>query len=143
MMTKKLFFFVALVAFFSSCGKDDSDNNTENLPEGVSSQWKLIAQYNDPGDGSGGFEPVESNKSLVFYDDGTLVCYGSLCSTLTGSDVSNNGVYDASNFIITTEECDQYTVRYAYEDDYLILKYPCDEPCHEKYQATTVINVSN
>lgn len=133
---------MALVALFSSCSKESS-SSTESLPEGVSSQWQLIERYDDPGDGSGGFEPVEGDKYIVFNDDGTLVSYGSLCSTLVGSTEANNGTYDADNFTIFSDECGLITLYYEYQDDHLIVKYPCDEPCHEKYQAITVLNIAN
>jgi len=36
------------------------------------SKWKLIEMYSDPGDGSGDFETVSSNKTVSFYSDDVI-----------------------------------------------------------------------
>ena len=43
-------------------------------------KWQLIEMLADPGDGSGGFEPVTSNKVIEFWDDGTITSNGSICT---------------------------------------------------------------
>jgi hypothetical protein len=51
---------IAVMAFLSAC-------NTENQNEGLVSKWHLIEQLMDPGDGSGTFQPVTSDKTISFF----------------------------------------------------------------------------
>lgn len=135
-----MFCFLAIAALFTSCSKD-SDNDSNELADGVVSQWELIEQYSDPGDGSGGFEAVTGEKYIVFYDDGTIICYGQLCSLQLENTEASNGVYDADALTITADDCSGQVLLYSYVDSNLILSFPCDEPCQEKYIQTATSNL--
>lgn len=117
-----------LVFLFTSCKKDE-------IPELVNS-WKLIEILADPGDGSGTFQPVTSNKVVSFYGDGTVSCNGILCQMSTESGTSSAGSYSESEMTITPENCGimAYVITYELQNSNLILNHPCFEPCREKYE---------
>jgi len=62
----------------SACKGDD--DTTDNEIVGV---WKLIQISIDPGDGSGTFQDVETDKTIEFKADGTLISNGSICTVST------------------------------------------------------------
>ena len=72
-MKKQVFLFLAL-GFLYSCDKDD-DKSTD---KGLIGNWKLIEVLADPGDGSGTFAVVESNKIITFQQNGIITSNGTL-----------------------------------------------------------------
>ena len=62
----KIVFAVYIVAVLSSCNETPEENSD------VLSRWHMIEQLMDPGDGSGTFQPVVSDKTLTFFVDGTF-----------------------------------------------------------------------
>lgn len=137
MIFKKIFYSLFVLALLSSCAKDS--NNSSSSSDGIVSQWELIEQYSDPGDGSGGFEPVSGQKYVIFNEDATVTCYGDLCSMLLEDTEISNGTYDDMAMTITADECSGQLLFYAFEDSKLIISYPGDEPCQEKYIETIAI----
>ena len=49
--------------------------------------------YSDPGDGSGDFEPVSSNKTVSFYSDDVIASNGDLCIMGTNTTNGSFGSY--------------------------------------------------
>lgn len=125
----KYIFVLALFLTFTACTKP-------NL--GTLGEWNLIEYYGDPGDGSGTFQAVDSDKTLLFYDDGTFeVKNGSLCD-LGAESGDMTGTYEEVTNIITVD-CPGITNPFPYSfeinaDNELLLYYPCIEPCVEKYE---------
>ena len=117
---------ILLVSYFSSCKKDDGSISLN--------KWKLIEQYSDPGDGSGEFNPVESNKTLEFFSNGTVVSNGSLCNMSIETDGQSTATFTDSTLITQDCELDNFAVYYQILDDNMILWYPCIEGCAQKYQ---------
>lgn len=117
-----------LVFLFSSCKKEES-------PELVNS-WKLMEVLADPGDGSGTFQPVSSDKTVSFYANGTVSCNGQLCTMGSESNNGSTGTYTESEMTITPENCgiSPFVIYYEFDGSDLILNYPCIEACREKYQ---------
>ncbi|MCB0754507.1 MAG: hypothetical protein H6602_02955 [Flavobacteriales bacterium] len=122
---------ITVMAFLSAC-------NTENQNEGLVSKWHLIEQLMDPGDGSGTFQPVTSDKTISFFEDGTVSsANGSICIGEVWSGASSSlGTYSETTMIIDVDNCTGGHVPLSYEMDgnYLILNYACIEPCREKYE---------
>lgn len=116
---------ILLVSNFSSCKKD---KNTT-----IVNKWKLIEQYSDPGDGSGDFNPVESNKTIEFLDNGTVVSNGSLCNMNYDTDGQSTASYTDSTLITHDCELDNFAIYYEIMNDNLFLWYPCIEGCAQKY----------
>ena len=118
---------ILIIAFVSSCNEVDA---------GLVSKWRLIELLADPGDGSGTFQPVASNKMIEFYDDGTITSNGSICTLSITSDSPSNGTYNSSTMEIEVEECvgGHAPLNYEILGEQLILNYPCIEACREKYE---------
>lgn len=132
-----------LVIFNLACSDDDTVFENDSDLVGT---WLLIEQYADPGDGSGDFRKVDSDKVIVFSSDGTYESSGSLCFMGTTSDVEVTGTYEinaeeeltaysADNFL-TPEDCgfDNLKVFVHFEGSDLILSYICIEGCAQKYR---------
>lgn len=122
-----ILFFVATALLFSSCKKEES-------PELVNS-WKLIEILADPGDGSGTFQPVTSDKVVSFYADGTVTSNASICTMETQIGNGSSGTYSSVDSTITVNGCATtgFPLTFEMSGANLILNYPCFEPCKEKY----------
>ena len=123
---------VAIVFFLAaSC-------NQENEQEGLVSKWHLIEQLMDPGDGSGTFQPVTSDKTLSFFEDGTFCSQnGSVCiGDLWSGGESSSGTYSETSMTMDVSDCTGGHVPLSYEMDggFLVLNYACIKACREKYE---------
>ena len=119
---------MAAVLIIVACNSDDDANNTGNT---LASTWKFTERLADPGDGSGAFTAVESNKVLTFGNNGMVSSNGALCFMTTDIETPSTGTYSAEEGTITSE-CG-YVLHYVIEDDKLIINYPCIEPCKAKF----------
>ena len=102
----------------------------------VSNKWKLIEVLNDPGDGSGTFISVQSDRTIEFLNDGTFESNGDLCNMGTDSDQVLTGLYSEIDFTLTPDGCSitpVFPISYTMSDEELIINYPCIEPCQQKY----------
>lgn len=129
---KQLAILLALIGLLASCNSDDDSNTNTDLV----GEWKLVEVLSDPGDGSGTFSAVESNKILRFNQDGTVASNGMICSMSTEANIPTTGTYSLSSSTINTPDCDNPDYDYQFEHDgnSLILIYPCIEPCLAKYR---------
>ena len=124
---KPVFIFTLIVGVFltTSCSKE---NVTE---KDLINSWHLIEVLNDPGDGSGTFQKVESNAIIEFYDDNTVKYSKSFC--MSGNDVGIATYSSIENKIYP--DCDfSFPLSYKIEDNRLIIYYPCIEGCAEKFE---------
>lgn len=136
---KKYLIIVLLIVMYS-CSSDDSKPTDET---GVIGKWKLIEQYLDPGDGSGDFQPIESNRVVEFLSDGTVEINGELCflssevgdketgsyMLITDSDTQHDGE-------IIPNTCSSRSARVYFDlpvSGNLILWYQCIEGCGQKF----------
>ena len=131
-MLRGLIYFVCIGLLFSCVKESNNDNDSEKK---AIKTWKLIEILADPGDGSGQFEPVNSNRVITFYNDGTFGSNGDICEMTTSSDFPSTGFYDNSNTTIWSPECfnSGLDMTYDIEGQLLIINYPCFEPCRAKY----------
>lgn len=125
-----------------SCSKDNDDQNftTPNLI----GKWKLIETFEDPGDGSGIYKSIDSEKTIEFFNNGTFTINGPLCglSTSVGENITGkvgNSSYSENKILISNEECDPNnpTVEYGivFKNSDLIIYYSaCIEGCSHKYK---------
>jgi hypothetical protein len=140
-MKKLIFLVVALV--FLSCTSD------EGKPTGgtaIIGKWKLIEQLSDPGDGSGTFQPINSNRIIEFFNDGTVRVNGVLCfmSSQVGKEESGTFrlITDPNNDTqndgeITPNTCSSRSAKVYFDlpvSGNLILWYLCIEPCGQKFE---------
>lgn len=129
-MRKILFTAIVSIALFSCNREQLGEKNNYGSAVSV---WKLSENLADPGDGSGTFQAVESNKTLVFYTNGTVTCNGEMCSMNIASDTPSTGTYNASDYSIASANCNGFTLDYQETEEILILSYPCIEGCQAKY----------
>jgi len=110
-------------------------NHEENLaPVPLQGKWKLVEQLVDPGDGSGEFTDVSSDKTIQFFGDSKVTSNGSLCSMDVGAIQQSSGTYDVNDGSITPTDClPAAVIRYEIKEAHLILTYMCYEGCRSKY----------
>lgn len=124
----KLSLILLLSGIFMCCTSDDNSSSDTELI----GTWVLIEILSDPGDGSGVFQSVKSEKTVKFNADGTLQANGELCVLTTDSDLTVAGTYSKSDLTINTPNCS--TLRFKQMNNELIISIPCDEPCRTKYR---------
>jgi len=124
---KKLTFILLVSAYALSCS---STKNTTVL-----GTWKLTEQRIDIGDGNSRFTKVESEKTMTFLANGTIISNGVICFMTQTPEVQTTGVYDTITKTLTSKDCPKTALKINYElkDDILIISYPCMEPCQQKY----------
>jgi len=132
---KKFLLVAALFSMFLSCNSDDSDD----IPVTLVGQWRLVAVYSDPGDGSGSFRDVDSQKRVTFAADSTISSNGSLCNISLDANDPTSGTYDSSDQSISIPDCFQDAefnpiTTYEIVNNRLIISYLCIEGCQEKYK---------
>ncbi len=129
---KNLLILLFTFLVFVSCSTNDDTPG----PEKLIGTWLLIEQYSDPGDGSGDFTSVNSQKTIEFLNDGAIASNGSLCSMNIVSDVETLGNYDTSENSISPSNCSSsnYVLSYSINGSNLIVNYPCIEACSQKFK---------
>ncbi len=137
----KMLLVFGLILLNQSCSSDESKPSGEIQLLG---KWKLIEQLSDPGDGSGTFRPISSERVIEFLSDGTVEINGVLCymsndigakesgtySFITDSDAQNDGE-------ILPNTCNSRSAKVYFDlpvDGSLILWYLCIEPCGQKFE---------
>ncbi len=121
----------ALLILNSSCEKQ-----TCSSASGIVGEWKLIEELIDPGDGSGTFQAITSNKEIKFCDDGTFEANGEMCTMENQASSTHEGTYDASTETFSPNYCMMMaplSYGYSVNGNTLILSYPCIEGCQQKY----------
>lgn len=154
---KNLFIILILSAMVLSCSSDNDEQPemeiaaelAETIPE-LTGKWKLIETKNDPGDGSGVYKSIVSEKTIEFSAEGTFTINGPLCelSTLTGEIFSGKVTSSSQNFphniLISNEPCDLDNLlgnEYGFmiENSNLIIYWSaCIEGCSQKYHKIIV-----
>lgn len=125
---------ILMALLLSACSKDN-DNHVD--PSEIVGTWRLIEQLADPGDGSGTFQPVSSQKTIEFFSNGTFSSNGTLCMMSTGSSQASTGTYSTVDSSLSVDNCNQQVwlgITYEMDGSHLILNYPCIEPCRQKYE---------
>lgn len=129
---KKICLSLILASGLFSCAKDDDAGPSLS---GVVGDWELIEVYNDPGDGSGQYEPVDTEKTISFFEDGTLSTNGKLCLMTTWVGDVTRGTYSLADSSFHSPRCDtDYDYNFAQKEDILVMIYPCIHPCLAKYR---------
>ncbi|KAF2338816.1 lipocalin-like domain-containing protein [Flavobacterium ginsenosidimutans] len=128
---KKNIIFLMLIGLFFSCSSDDQ----EKIESPVVGSWKLIEVLADPGDGSGTFRAVESNKTIEFKSNGTIATNTSLCDPYS-DEIKSSGSYSVTTNKITTncQNPNIATISFELKDNYLILHFISNEGYSQKFQ---------
>jgi hypothetical protein len=127
---KKYIILIITITFLFSCNKSD-DNKLVN--RGIIGTWKLTQVLADPGNGSGTFNNVVSNKTLVFQSNGTVLSNGSICEMNIETNIGSSGTFNETTSTINSSSCPDYSINYELSNSTLIIDYFCIEPCRAKY----------
>lgn len=122
--------YLVLLGLIMSCSDD-----SEEADPSLNGRWQLKAVLYDPGDGSGTFQSIDSDKFIEFLSNDEVRSNGNLCNGGAKSDDPSSGVYALPDSILQIDGCrqDVLLTRFRIENGKLILSYPCIEPCEEKY----------
>jgi len=131
---KKSVITLITVGILFSCNNDDDSNSETELV----GNWKLIEILADPGDGSGTFNSVESEKIITFESGGIITSNGALCDMSINTDNPTSGTYSISESTINPSDCiidpiPNFIYRFEQNENILIISYPCIEPCKVKF----------
>ena len=119
------FAILVILSLFTSCKKKERDSLTGT--------WELKEVLMDPGNGSGVFTAVSSDKNLVFNTNGNVNSNGVICDMSIESNTSTSGTYSENDSTIISATCQNLIIKYEVSGDTLILIYPCFEACKAKY----------
>lgn len=127
---KKIALLALVIVTLAACKKND--------PNSIIGTWKLIEENFDPGDGSGTFQPVDSDKTLTFKKNGTVTSNSNLCSISSADPIDTEATYNEEERKIEVADCfggsiDGFTFFYEIIDGELIVSYPCFEGCQQKF----------
>ena len=132
---KKIFVIFCTLTLLFSCSSDE-----KSIPLDLIGTWELQEVNNDPGDGSGTFQKVESDKNLIFKKNFEITSNGSLSDNSISSGSASHGVYritgdsDASGIItLSKSEYQSMEIRFEIKNSALYVYYPCIEGCAAKY----------
>lgn len=126
---------VLFLIIFTACSDDTTH---EQLPEenaAVLGSWKLIEQLADPGDGSGTFQPITSDKVLVFNANGVVESKnGSLCAPYS-DEMRDSGTFSSTDSLIYTmcSNPNIAQISFKIEGGILRLDYASNEGFSQKY----------
>ncbi|MBC7845327.1 MAG: lipocalin family protein [Flavobacterium sp.] len=123
---KKSILLLAILGLLFSCHK----NEEELAPASLAGTWKLTEVLADIGDGKGTFQPVSSNKNIVFVSDNKVTSNGQICDFSIESNSSSTATYSEATHTIN---CQNRPVQYELNGNTLILSYLCIEGCQAKY----------
>ena len=126
---KRFLSIAIIVLLFINCSSD-------NAPTSLSGKWKLVQVLADPGDGSGIFRDIQSNKTIEFFSDETFDSNGNLCFFQPIDEVTTQGAYSEDKNEIYPNTCNSFVgvvLNYKLEKNTLIITYQCIEACAEKY----------
>ncbi len=133
---KKLLFLLLASLLLPGCQKDSDERPDPDVLEGT---WLLTEALFDPGDGSGEFQKVDSERELNLAPDNTFSSNYDICQAIEeGQKFSGN--FDrigVKEFLIPCAGSLLNSVQGRLEDGFLVLYYPCDEPCAYRFTKTS------
>ncbi|THD65675.1 hypothetical protein E7Z59_13865 [Robertkochia marina] len=137
MRLKQALFFLLLLPVISGCSDNDDDTSA-----GLVGTWRLEAVYYDPGDGSGDFASVESNKIIEFLADGTLISNGDLCTLSEEAGQETRASYNEELSELYVPGCQgelavMTTLPFVLEGNRLEIYYQCIEGCGHRYKKVS------
>ena len=127
-----LFIVSGLLITLFACNKEACEPG-----DGIVGEWRLVEELMDPGDGSGTFQPIVSDKEIKFNTDGTFEANGDMCGLSNQSGTPNSGTYDTSTETFSPDNCMSMapmSYRYSITGNTLILTLPCICGCQQKYK---------
>ena len=90
----------------------------------------------DPGDGSGRFKTVSSEKRVTFNEDGTFTSRGLICDFTTDADGFFDGTYTITEtgYQLNCAGDFLFSLELRIDEGFLLASFPCFEPCIQKFR---------
>ena len=129
----RLFIFLAFILLALGCNSDDDEGD---LSQGITGQWILVEMLADPGDGSGTFMTVDSERTITFEEDGTYEANADICSFTSTDGNFTAGTYSEADdgFTIDCEGPFLAPLNLSIVNGELIIAFTCIEPCLQKFR---------
>lgn len=128
-MKKSILLLSIFFIVFSSCKKDDDviiDDHVESFDT-----YLLTEILADPGDGSGTFQTIESEKYIKLFSDGTASSNGDLCRMSSETNMATSGTYSMADSTISSADCS--SLPFELNGNEMIVYYQCIEACRGKF----------
>lgn len=127
---KIILLFSSILLFLTTC-INDADSDTDLVGD-----WRLTEVLADPGNGSGTFRSVDSNKIITFNNDGTISSNGNLCNISTESNNPTSGTYSLEESTLNSTICNDPDFNFPFEKEgkTLTITYFCIEACAAKFR---------
>ena len=125
---KKVLLIIVVFLALLNCSNDDDIT--------IIGKWKLVQVLADPGDGSGVFRGIESNKTIEFFNDETFSSNGDFCFMTSSTDIESAGTYSEFDNKIFVEACRNLAgteLSYRRQGKVLIISFFCFEACAQKF----------
>ncbi|WP_420387141.1 hypothetical protein [Roseivirga sp.] len=136
---------IVLTGLLTSCGDKFNPCNDEfsECSAPVESHWELKEIYSDIGNGTGSFNPVDSDRSLTFLTDGTVISRGSMCTLDATSTEIHRGMVSSSQddqliFAGCQNGDEERSLYFEIEGNELKVYFMCIEACVHKYKRVPV-----
>jgi hypothetical protein len=130
--TMKRSYFILFLATLTllGCKKEGDGIVFEDHIEAFDS-YLLTEILADPGDGSGTFQPVNSEKVVELHPDGTITSNGDLCRMTNEIGVSSTGTYSLVDSTFSSADCND--ISFELNGNEMIVYYQCIEACRGKF----------
>jgi hypothetical protein len=129
---KNLLIISLVVVTLMSC------KETDQVEKVVFGTYQLSAIYPDPRDGSGEFNPVESERRITLYKDSTFLANFSFCDGLSIEVNGKSAGTFSSTQLTSTDDCNDSfrfnELSIDFSNSELFIYYLCSEGCTEKYR---------
>jgi len=136
---KKVIFILLIPFLFAFTCEEEKEEKQVILPSVKSNEllgkWQLIETLEDPGDGSGTFQPVVNGKIIEFIEDNTIANLDSPFSC-NSPDINLPiiATYSEKDKKITFSDCPDFSLGVEIKNGNLFLYPPCIEACASKYK---------
>jgi len=133
---KKRFLLLLTALALAACQKDQDDRIDATVLEGT---WHLTEVLFDPGDGSGEFRKIDSKRQLSLAPGNTYSANYDVCQAIEEGE-KFSGTFErigAQEFLIPCAGSLLNSVQGRLEEGYLVLYYPCDEPCAYRFRKVS------
>ncbi|KAB1160498.1 hypothetical protein F7018_01075 [Tenacibaculum aiptasiae] len=126
---KRIVLILTTIGILFSCDNDHELNSNVELV----GNWKLIEVLADPGNGSGTFKAVESNKTIEFKANGTITTNGSLCNPYS-KEIISSGTYSNNTITTNCQNSNIATIGFELKRQFLILSFISNEGYYQKFE---------
>ncbi|WP_116125022.1 lipocalin family protein [Lewinella sp. IMCC34183] len=96
--------------------------------------WQLDEQLVDIGDGSGTYQPVDSDRTLTFRSDGTVTANFNFCNPIDGGTQLRSGSWSLEEGTLQPDCRPDRPLPLSLDDSVLTLTPFCIEACGERYR---------